>query len=114
MKLTIESADSIDQVLAVVGALYKVELSVGAPASAPAATAVPDEAPEAAAPAPAARSSRRRAAATGRPAKRAASAPGPTADSAGIRAWARENGVTVSPRGRIPANVQQQYEAAQA
>ena len=32
--------------------------------------------------------------------------------TAGIRAWARDQGMTVSERGRIPANVIQQYEAA--
>jgi hypothetical protein len=29
-----------------------------------------------------------------------------------IRVWATEHGITVSERGRIPANVVQQYEAA--
>lgn len=117
VKLTIESADSIEQVLAVVGVLYQVELAVSAPSAASPAPTV-DDAPPENTPAPAARSSRRRAAATKGPAKRAVRTPGPTAgptaDSAGIRAWARENGVSVSPRGRIPATVQQQYEAAQA
>lgn len=32
--------------------------------------------------------------------------------SAGIRAWAKENGIPVSDRGRIPASLIQQYEAA--
>jgi hypothetical protein len=32
--------------------------------------------------------------------------------SADIRAWAREHGISVSERGRIPANVVEQYEAA--
>jgi hypothetical protein len=32
--------------------------------------------------------------------------------SADIRAWAREHGIAVSERGRIPANVAEQYEAA--
>lgn len=32
--------------------------------------------------------------------------------SGDIRAWAREQGITVSERGRIPASVVQQYEAA--
>ncbi|MGE5288263.1 MAG: histone-like nucleoid-structuring protein Lsr2, partial [Micromonosporaceae bacterium] len=30
-----------------------------------------------------------------------------------IRAWARQQGISVSERGRIPAGVVQQYEAAQ-
>jgi hypothetical protein len=32
--------------------------------------------------------------------------------SASIRAWAREHGIAVNERGRIPANVVEQYEAA--
>jgi hypothetical protein len=32
--------------------------------------------------------------------------------SADIRAWAKDNGIAVSERGRIPASVIQQYEAA--
>jgi hypothetical protein len=42
--------------------------------------------------------------------------PGQTASSrehsAGIRAWAKEQGITVSDRGRIPASVAEQYDAA--
>ena len=33
--------------------------------------------------------------------------------SADIRAWAKDQGITVSDRGRIPASVAEQYEAAQ-
>jgi hypothetical protein len=32
--------------------------------------------------------------------------------SGDIRAWAKEAGITVSERGRIPANVVEQHEAA--
>jgi hypothetical protein len=32
--------------------------------------------------------------------------------SSDIRAWARDQGITLSPRGRIPASVAEQYEAA--
>jgi hypothetical protein len=32
--------------------------------------------------------------------------------SGDIRAWARENGIPVSDRGRIPASLAEQYEAA--
>jgi Lsr2 len=42
--------------------------------------------------------------------------PGRTAPSrersADIRAWAKDQGITVSDRGRIPASVAQQYDAA--
>lgn len=33
-------------------------------------------------------------------------------DSAVVRAWAREHGIEISERGRIPASVTEQYEAA--
>jgi hypothetical protein len=33
--------------------------------------------------------------------------------SADIRAWAKDQGIAISERGRIPANVVEQYEAAQ-
>ena len=32
--------------------------------------------------------------------------------SGGIRAWAKDHGIAVSDRGRIPASVVEQYEAA--
>ena len=35
-------------------------------------------------------------------------------DSSAIRAWAAENGVSISARGRISASVQEQYAAAVA
>jgi hypothetical protein len=34
------------------------------------------------------------------------------AHNADIRAWAKEQGITVSDRGRIPASVAEQYDAA--
>ena len=43
-----------------------------------------------------------------RPARAAASRP----RSGEIRAWAKEHGIAVSGRGRIPASVVEQYEAA--
>ncbi len=41
------------------------------------------------------------------------SASGNKGDVAAIRAWARENGIEVSERGRIPQTVRDQYQAAQ-
>ena len=35
-----------------------------------------------------------------------------TSDAGKIRAWAAENGIEVSSRGRIPAEVREQYEQA--
>ena len=36
----------------------------------------------------------------------------PRERSADIRAWAKDQGITVSDRGRIPASVAEQYETA--
>ncbi|HUD37782.1 MAG TPA: Lsr2 family protein [Streptosporangiaceae bacterium] len=33
-------------------------------------------------------------------------------DSAEVRAWARDHGIKISERGRLPASVTEQYEAA--
>lgn len=53
-----------------------------------------------------------------RPAPRAARRTGRTAAgrqrSADVRAWAKQQGLAVSARGRIPIGVLEQYEAAQA
>jgi hypothetical protein len=38
--------------------------------------------------------------------------PGPRADRGAVRAWAKDNGLKVSERGRISAEVISQYEAA--
>lgn len=38
----------------------------------------------------------------------------PRRDTAEIRAWAKSQGIEISPRGRIPAGVVRRYEAAHA
>jgi hypothetical protein len=47
------------------------------------------------------------------PARRATRTPGGRQRSSDIRAWAKDHGITVSDRGRIPASVVEQYEAAE-
>jgi nucleoid-associated protein Lsr2 len=50
---------------------------------------------------------------TGRaPARRAGRAASSRQRSGDIRAWAKEHGLAVSDRGRIPASVAEQYQAA--
>jgi Lsr2 len=44
--------------------------------------------------------------------RRSARTPSSRQHSGTVRAWAREQGITVSERGRIPANVIDQYEIA--
>ncbi|KHK98593.1 hypothetical protein LK09_06400 [Microbacterium mangrovi] len=58
------------------------------------------------------RSVGREAAGTRAAAPRRRSARSNASENAAVRSWANENGFTVSERGRIPASVQQAYEAA--
>ena len=44
--------------------------------------------------------------------RRSARTPSSRQHSGAVRAWAREQGITVSERGRIPASVIDQYEIA--
>jgi nucleoid-associated protein Lsr2 len=46
------------------------------------------------------------------PARRAARTAASRQRSGHIRAWAKDQGITVSERGRIPASVVEQYQAA--
>ncbi|MEU5577764.1 Lsr2 family protein [Streptomyces huasconensis] len=41
-----------------------------------------------------------------------AKASGSSADTAAIRSWAKENGMEVNDRGRVPASIREAYEAA--
>ena len=47
-----------------------------------------------------------------RAARQAATSGGSAPDSASVRAWAREEGLQVSDRGRVPADILRRYEAA--
>ena len=42
-----------------------------------------------------------------------ASAPAKSTDTAAVRAWAAENGIEISSRGRVSADVLAKYQAAQ-
>jgi hypothetical protein len=44
--------------------------------------------------------------------RRTASTATSTADTAAIRAWAKENGYEVNDRGRVPSNVREAYDKA--
>lgn len=93
MQLTIDSSEPLDRVLEVIGALYGTRLA--RQEESPASTAAP-AAETAAAP--------RRAGAT-RPAQKGSAGRGTRAsqdvDLQAVRAWAREQGHTVSARGRL-------------
>ncbi|MFD5319370.1 Lsr2 family protein [Streptomyces sp. NPDC127098] len=48
----------------------------------------------------------------GRKAPAAAKRSAPDVDTAAIREWAKENGLEVNDRGRVPANIREAYEKA--
>ena len=96
MQVTIDSKDSLESTLRVVGSLYGVDLTVVS-AGAPEAQ---EEAPAAEAPARRGRKAAAGKRASGR-SRRSAESESATADLAAVRAWARENGYEVSDRGRV-------------
>lgn len=110
MKISIDSGDSLDDALRLVGALYGVTLQVGGAAESPngsadgSARSRSSRSDNGRAPSRTGRS--RRASAGRRPSRRR----GPTATD--VRQWARDNGVAVNDRGRIPAAVQAAYREA--
>jgi hypothetical protein len=100
VQLTIDSSQKLDDVIRVVGALYKVQLRVVGSGE-KTAIAPPRSRARAAGPrGSAARRSGRR------PARRNTS----TAD---VRAWAHTNGYQISDRGRIPTTVKDAFAASQ-
>ena len=103
MQLTIDSAEPLNRVLAVVGALYGVELTTAnrsAVKAAPKSRALSDD--------QAAIGTRPRPQGGRRTRRTAAAPPNP----ASVRAWAKSNGHAVSDRGRVPAQVIAAYVAA--
>jgi hypothetical protein len=109
MQITVNSSDSLQDVLRVVGSLYGVELTVAPNEGQPAEPAAQNGT-----------GTRRRAAARGAGEPRGrrsrrASGEAEKTDLAAVRAWAREHGHQVSDRGRVPNAVLEAYkESAQA
>lgn len=109
MQLTINSSEPLDQVLEVLGALYGVRLTRHEPQVASAEEASP-------APAEVLRpASRRRATTQTTPNRRARSTrTSDKVDVQAVRAWARQQGRTVSDRGRLPQSLIEEYRQAAA
>lgn len=115
MKITIDSTEPLEDAIRVVGAVYGVTLTV-APANEAEAT-VGDSAQDAPKPARRTRSrqpAKSRRSSTTRPnGRRRRTSAVAKVSNAQLREWARENGHTVSDRGRIPAVVVSAYREAQ-
>jgi hypothetical protein len=105
MQLMVDSKEPLESVLLVVGAMYRVELSVATqtdPAPAPATSTATRN------------GTRKRSRKTARKAPAAPAGGGRrgrrrVVDSADVRAWARANGHAVKDRGRVPAAVVDAY-----
>ncbi len=107
MQVTIDSRDPLEQALGVVGALYGVELTVGAATEGAAAPQVRSTtARKRGGKRTAARQSGRRA--------RGGAASSSKPDLAAVRSWAREQGLQVSDRGRVSNAVLEAYQQATA
>jgi len=117
LKLTIDSAEALEDTLRVVGALYNVTLEVS-PGAGDNTRVGPSSGNGTSTPARSARASgaraRRRSGgrARSRPA-RATKGENKQVSTAAVRSWARENGYAVADRGRVPVEVVTAYRNAQ-
>jgi hypothetical protein len=100
VKVTIDSNESLSDALRVLGAMYDVTVTVAEDETA-ASTPVDSN------PAPASRRVRGR-----KPKKGLAGKAKASVTNLEIRSWALENGMTVSNRGRLPAQVVAAYRDA--
>jgi Lsr2 len=123
LKLTVDSSEPLDEAMRVLGALYGVTLVVSKDepdmrpptkktASRPAKGRRTVSGRQAAA-----RATRSGASAVSadavKPTKASASRSSGSPNNAEVRSWARQTGLTVSDRGRIPASVMTAYRDAQ-
>lgn len=108
MKISIDSSDSLDDALRLVGALYGVTLQAGGAAeSANGDGAVRGRSSRSQNGRATSRAGRARRSTGGR---RTSRRRGPTATD--VRQWARDNGMAVNDRGRIPTAVQAAFREA--
>lgn len=124
MKLTLDSSDPLEDATRVIGALYGVTLAVS-PNEADDRSSVDQQkgAPETTKKPVGRKRAAKRAAGTGASARararavdttRAGSAGPALSNNADVRSWARQTGLTISDRGRIPTSVVAAYRDAHA
>jgi hypothetical protein len=116
LKLTIDSAEALEDTLRVVGALYNVTLkasanpAIGTGSSTSSRGATPASTATSRAPRKGLTAQKRKRPASRR-ARSAANGRG-RVDTATVRAWARDNGYEIADRGRVPATVLTAYQQA--
>ncbi len=123
MQVTFESTEPVEQVAAVLSALYQVPITTGPAADSPevvpltqvssekTAAATTATAKKPATPKKAAEVAKAATAGRSRRAGRASAAP---VDAAAVRVWARHHGITVSAHGALSDNVLTAYRTATA
>jgi hypothetical protein len=122
MQLTLDSSEPLEDAMRVVGALYAVTLAVSANESDDRPVVDRDQvAPERTKKPVGRKQTANRAAGTGASARagvihttRTGSPRPASSKNAEVRSWARESGLTISDRGRIPASVIAAYRDAHA
>lgn len=107
LRISIDSTEPLEDVLRVVGAMYGVTVTV-----APAGAATVKSGSTSRGTLRSQRSSGSRGVSHQRARKRATRNGSAPVSQAQVRSWARENGHTVSDRGRLPADVVAAYRAA--
>jgi hypothetical protein len=120
LKLTLDSSEPLEDAMRVVGALYDVELVVSGKqdtATASRSNSGRSGGKQTRSRKPSAASKpqqvARAAGANGRPSKQGTQVRSMgSSENAEVRAWARENGLRVSNRGRLPASVMTAYRDA--
>lgn len=114
MKLTIDSAEALEDTLRVVGALYNVALEVSPTGADSNRSAQNTGTTTSSRPSRAAGASGRRGPGNRARSKqtRTGSRVNRSVSPAAVRSWARENGYTVADRGRVPADVLTAYQNA--
>ncbi|HET8600874.1 MAG TPA: histone-like nucleoid-structuring protein Lsr2 [Segeticoccus sp.] len=114
MKITIDSSEPLEDAIRVIGAAYGVTLTTETSNGAVEEPAQPTEPAQPKKAASSRRSAKSRSASR-RPAngRRGGKKRLAKVSNAELRSWARENGHTVSDRGRIPASIATAYQEAQ-
>jgi hypothetical protein len=108
-QITVDTKESLDAVLQLIGAAYGVKVGV-----VDSDAAAPARATSARRPRRGGRPARTTAAPARTTTRRRRGAAASSASSADVRAWAREHGHTVSDRGRLPAPILEAYRAARS
>jgi len=117
VQVTFESTEPVEQVAAVLSALYQVPIAVRPAADQPSVTPsthVTAENTAAKTTEPGRKTATPKKVATAGRSRRIGRGSAAPVDAAAVRVWARNHGITVSPRGALSENVVTTYQTATA